>query len=159
LFSRHHLVEQPEDFGFAILSAVDCTGHHPLSFSTAKSQSRWLRNEFIASKCGHRISKVLATNQKSDDGQSFATQAALAVWRISHRRFVRLCSASARQPTTPFRACVVLVGIGFETRSASGGRGAVLVANLTRPVVAGMSVRVIGIRLASRAKNAWGHLG
>ena len=49
--------------------------------------------------------------------------------------------------TTSFRARVVLVGIGFETRSASGGRGAVLVANLTRPVIEGVSVRVIGIRL------------
>ena len=38
-------------------------------------------------------------------------------------------------------------GVEFETRSASGGRGAVLVANLTRPVIDGVSVRVIGIRL------------
>jgi len=35
-------------------------------------------------------------------------------------------------------------GVGFETRSASGGCGAVLVANLTRPVIDGVSVRVIG---------------
>jgi len=40
-------------------------------------------------------------------------------------------------------------GVGFETRSASGGRGAVLVANLTRPVIDGVSVRVIGTSLLS----------
>ncbi len=38
-------------------------------------------------------------------------------------------------------------GVGFEIRSVSGGCGAVLVANLTRPVMHGVSVRVIGIRL------------
>jgi hypothetical protein len=38
-------------------------------------------------------------------------------------------------------------GAKFETRSASGERGAVLVANLTRPVIDGVSVRVVGIRL------------
>jgi hypothetical protein len=38
-------------------------------------------------------------------------------------------------------------GVEFETRSASGGSGAVLVANSTRPVIDGVSVRVIGIRL------------
>jgi hypothetical protein len=38
-------------------------------------------------------------------------------------------------------------GVGFETRSASGGHGAVLVANLTRPGMHGVSVRVVGIRL------------
>ena len=36
-------------------------------------------------------------------------------------------------------------GVGFETRFASGGRGAVLVANLTRPVIDGVIVRVIGL--------------
>jgi hypothetical protein len=36
-------------------------------------------------------------------------------------------------------------GVGFETRSASGGRGAVLVAKLTRPVMHGVSVRVVGL--------------
>jgi len=35
-------------------------------------------------------------------------------------------------------------GVGFATRSASGGCGAVLVANLTRAVIDGVSVRVIG---------------
>jgi predicted metalloprotease len=35
-------------------------------------------------------------------------------------------------------------GVGFETRSASGGCGAVLVANLTRPGIDGVSVLVIG---------------
>jgi hypothetical protein len=38
-------------------------------------------------------------------------------------------------------------GVGFETRSASGGRGVVLVANLTRPVIDGVRVLVIGIQL------------
>src|ERR1019366_9928848 len=38
-------------------------------------------------------------------------------------------------------------GVGFETRSASGGHGAVLVAKLKRPVIDGVSVRVVGIRL------------
>jgi len=38
-------------------------------------------------------------------------------------------------------------GVGFEARSASGGRGAVLVANLTRPILHGVRVRVIGIQL------------
>ena len=38
-------------------------------------------------------------------------------------------------------------GAGFETRSASGGRGAVLVANATRPVQHGVSVLVIGNRI------------
>jgi hypothetical protein len=38
-------------------------------------------------------------------------------------------------------------GVGFETKSASGGRGAVLVANLTRPGLHGVSGRVLGIRL------------
>ena len=38
-------------------------------------------------------------------------------------------------------------GVEFETRSASGGGGAVLVANLTRPGLHGVRVRVIGIRL------------
>jgi hypothetical protein len=38
-------------------------------------------------------------------------------------------------------------GVGFETSSASGGWGAGLVAKLTRPVIDGVSVRVIGIRL------------
>ena len=38
-------------------------------------------------------------------------------------------------------------GVGFETRSASGGQGAVLVANSTRPVLHGVSVRGIGIWL------------
>ena len=35
-------------------------------------------------------------------------------------------------------------GVGFDTSSASGGRGAVLVANSTRPVLHGVSVRVVG---------------
>ena len=38
-------------------------------------------------------------------------------------------------------------GVGFETRFAKGKMGAVLVANLTRPVLHGVSVRVVGIRL------------
>lgn len=37
-----------------------------------------------------------------------------------------------------------LGGVRFETISASGGHGAVLVANLTRPSLHGVSVRVIG---------------
>lgn len=36
-------------------------------------------------------------------------------------------------------------GVGFETRFASGACGAMLVANLTRPVLHGVSVRVIGL--------------
>ena len=35
-------------------------------------------------------------------------------------------------------------GVGFETSSASGGWGAVLVANAPRPVLHGVSVRLIG---------------
>jgi hypothetical protein len=35
-------------------------------------------------------------------------------------------------------------GVGFETSSAKGHMGAVLVANSTRPVWHGVSVRVIG---------------
>jgi hypothetical protein len=35
-------------------------------------------------------------------------------------------------------------GAGFETSSAKGHMGAVLVANATRPVLHGVSVRVIG---------------
>ena len=38
-------------------------------------------------------------------------------------------------------------GVGFETRYASGGYGAVLVANLTRSVIDGVSVLAVGIRL------------
>jgi hypothetical protein len=41
-------------------------------------------------------------------------------------------------------------GVGFETSSASGGWGAVLVANSTRPGIHGMSVRVVGVRLGLR---------
>jgi hypothetical protein len=44
-------------------------------------------------------------------------------------------------------------GVGFETRPASGGRGAVLVANSTRPVIDGVSVRVIGIRLGLQIRK------
>jgi hypothetical protein len=44
-------------------------------------------------------------------------------------------------------------GVGFETRSASGGRGAVLVANLTRPVIDGVIVRVVGIRLGFQIRK------
>jgi len=36
-------------------------------------------------------------------------------------------------------------GVAFENRSASGGWGAVLVANSTRPVIDGVSVLVVGI--------------
>jgi hypothetical protein len=36
-------------------------------------------------------------------------------------------------------------GVGFETRSVSGGCGAVLVANSTRPGLHGVRVRVVGI--------------
>jgi hypothetical protein len=38
-------------------------------------------------------------------------------------------------------------GVGFETRSASGGRGAVLVANSALPVLHGVSVLMVGNRL------------
>ena len=51
-------------------------------------------------------------------------------------------------------------GVGFETRPASGGRGAVLVANLTRPVIDGVSVRVVGIRLGlqfSKTDDSYGN--
>jgi len=38
-------------------------------------------------------------------------------------------------------------GVGFETSSAKANRGAVLVANSTRPVLLGVSVRLFGNRL------------
>ena len=38
-------------------------------------------------------------------------------------------------------------GVGFETSSASGGWGAGLVANLTRPGIHGVSVRGLGMGL------------
>jgi hypothetical protein len=41
-------------------------------------------------------------------------------------------------------------GVGFETSSASGGWGAVLVSNSTRPGIHGVSVLVVGIRLGLR---------
>jgi hypothetical protein len=44
-------------------------------------------------------------------------------------------------------------GVGFETSSASGERGAGLVAKLTRPVIDGVSVRVIGIRLGLQSSK------
>ena len=51
-------------------------------------------------------------------------------------------------PTDDARSRVICPGgVGFETRSASGGRGAVLGANLTRPVLPEVSVRVVGIWL------------
>jgi len=45
------------------------------------------------------------------------------------------------------RARFVLAVSDLKTSSASGGQGAVLVSNLTRPVLHGVSVRVVGIRL------------
>ena len=44
-------------------------------------------------------------------------------------------------------------GVGFEISSASGGQGAGLFAKLTRPVIDGVSVRVIGIRLGLRSSK------
>ena len=45
-------------------------------------------------------------------------------------------------------------GVGFETGSASGGQGAGLVAKLTRPVLHGVSVLVIGIRLGFQSSKS-----
>ena len=47
-----------------------------------------------------------------------------------------------------------LGGVGFETSSARWGRGAVLVANSTRPVIDGVSVLLLGNQLGLHFKQA-----
>jgi hypothetical protein len=48
---------------------------------------------------------------------------------------------------TPISRSICPGGVGFETSSAKGHMGAVLVSNPTRPVLHGVSVRVIGVWL------------
>ena len=52
-----------------------------------------------------------------------------------------------RMPVMPVRGSICPGGVGFETSSASGGWGAVLVSNLTQPGIYGVSVRVLGMGL------------
>ena len=59
----------------------------------------------------------------------------------------RVAAKIARKPNGIRSRKICPGGVGFETRSASGRRGAVLVANLTRLGLHGVSVRMIGIRL------------
>ena len=59
----------------------------------------------------------------------------------------RIAAMMSVKPVTSGRARFVLVVSDLKPVLREGGRGAGLVANLTRPVIDGVSVLVIGIRL------------
>jgi len=70
---------------------------------------------------------------------------------------IESCSANTRLSGTKTRDLrsreICPGGVGFENSSASGGQGAGLFAKLTRPVIHGVSVRVIGIRLGLQSSK------
>jgi hypothetical protein len=85
--------------------------------------------------CWHRISKRGGGKTKTEVNQTSPAKVA---------------AKFARKPDEIRSLEIFPGGVGFETRSASGGRGAVLVANSTRPVLHGVSVLLIGNRLGLR---------